>query len=140
MQTCKNCGNEVDLSVTKCPSCKMEEFKIDYINIRAQLYASRTGLANWIKRVGHLEPHKDWEEMTRIRYKKDSTGKLKIEAKDDMRKRGEHSPDVADSLMLTFMEKPQVKLYKPLNPLQVLEAGGQNGEFGGVGSFIPGIG
>ena len=41
-------------------------------------------------------------ELTNIRYKYLSTGKLKIESKDELKSRGERSPDVADAFILTF--------------------------------------
>jgi hypothetical protein len=73
-----------------------------FSNFKARLYAGKDGVANWIKRTGYLEPHEDWAELLKIRYKKDSNGRTRIESKDDMRARGEESPDVADALMLTF--------------------------------------
>jgi hypothetical protein len=41
-------------------------------------------------------------EITGIRYKYLSTGKLKVESKDEMKKRGQRSPDVADAFVLSF--------------------------------------
>ena len=41
------------------------------------------------------------QELTGIRYKYLSNGKLKIESKDEMKRRGQRSPDVAD-LCVTF--------------------------------------
>ena len=42
------------------------------------------------------------QELTGIRYKYLSNGKLKIESKDEMKRRGQRSPDVADAFVLTF--------------------------------------
>jgi hypothetical protein len=42
------------------------------------------------------------QEITGIRYKYLSNGKLKIESKDEMKRRGQRSPDVADAFVLTF--------------------------------------
>ena len=42
------------------------------------------------------------QELTTPRYSYTSSGKLKIESKDEMRRRGQRSPDVADALCLTF--------------------------------------
>lgn len=86
------------------PKTKKDEEMPEYANMRAQLYAGRNGLANWIKRTGALDPAIDWSELTRIRYKKNGQGLTVIESKDDMRARGEESPDVADGLMLTFYD------------------------------------
>ena len=44
-------------------------------------------------------------ELTAIRYKYLSNGKLKIEGKDEMKRRGQRSPDLADSFVLTFAEQ-----------------------------------
>jgi len=41
-------------------------------------------------------------EITGVRYKYLSTGKLKVESKDEMKRRGQRSPDVADAFVLTF--------------------------------------
>ena len=86
----------------------------EFLNMRAEAYAGKEGIAQWIKEGGAIEPHEDLNEFTRIRYKKNSNGKTKIESKDEMRKRGEESPDVADALMLTcakgYVKK---KFYQP---------------------------
>ena len=42
------------------------------------------------------------DELTLPRFVYTSAGKLKVESKDEMRKRGRKSPDVADALLLTF--------------------------------------
>lgn len=98
------------------------EDRDEYANVKAEMYAGKEGLAHWVKSVGKLEPHEGWEELTRIRYKKDSRGRTRIEPKDDMRKRGEESPDVADALALTFAGKTH-KDYTPPTPQQILEGG-----------------
>lgn len=41
-------------------------------------------------------------ELTSLKYKTNSRGQIVIESKDDMRKRGLPSPDLADALMLAF--------------------------------------
>ena len=48
------------------------------------------------------------QEITSIRYKYLSTGKLKVESKDEMKRRGQRSPDVADAFVLTFSEQGAV--------------------------------
>ena len=42
------------------------------------------------------------KELVASRYTFTSSGKLKVESKDEMRRRGVASPDVADALCLTF--------------------------------------
>lgn len=41
-------------------------------------------------------------ELTTIKYKPESDGRIKVESKKDMKARGLHSPDRADSLMMTY--------------------------------------
>ena len=43
-------------------------------------------------------------ELAALRYGYDSSGRVKMESKDDMRKRGLPSPDKADALMLAFLD------------------------------------
>jgi hypothetical protein len=47
-------------------------------------------------------------QLGSLRYGFDSRGRIKIESKDDMRKRGMPSPDRADALMLAFASLPVV--------------------------------
>jgi hypothetical protein len=70
-----------------------------YFNLRAELYADK--VKNWLK-TGSLTNDEDWYELANIKYKFDSSGRLQLEKKEDMKKRGLPSPDVADALMLTF--------------------------------------
>ncbi len=42
------------------------------------------------------------QQLTALTYKYTSTGKIQIESKEDMKKRGMKSPDLADALMLCF--------------------------------------
>lgn len=94
-----------------------------YANLRAQLYAGKTGLANWIKRTGALDPSQDWSELTRIRYKKNGQGLTIIEPKAEMRKRGEESPDIADALALTFaLADGPVTRHEAPDPKEMLDA------------------
>lgn len=105
------------------PKTGKEEPMPVYANMRAQLYAGKNGLANWIKRIGALDPAVDWSELTRIRYKKNGQGLTIIESKEDMRKRGEESPDVADSLALTFAAADgAIVRHEPPDPKEILDA------------------
>lgn len=56
--------------------------------------------------------HMLFEELLAPRYEiADSSGKLKVEKKSDMKKRGLRSPNVADALMLTFASEPASLLH-----------------------------
>ena len=83
-------------SVNVSESAKDKE---NYINLRAELYAAK--LKEWIK-TADVPKDDDFYELANIKYKFNSQGKMQIESKDDMKKRGLDSPDVADALMLTF--------------------------------------
>lgn len=52
-------------------------------------------------------------EMTSRQYDPTTAGKLLIESKKDMKKRGYKSPDVADALMLTFAAEPAMLIHGP---------------------------
>lgn len=70
-----------------------------YLNLRAELYADK--IKNWIK-TADLPDDDDYYEMANIRYKFNSKGQIQLESKEDMKKRGLPSPDVADAIALTF--------------------------------------
>jgi len=72
-----------------------------FTNLRAEAYWR---LREWIKKGGKLcKCHQDdWLDMSRIKYKPDSKGRLRIMSKDEMRAMGLESPDVCDAAMLSF--------------------------------------
>ena len=76
---------------------------IDYYNLRAYMYWH---LRQWIINGGALEPHPDWMQMSKIRYRTASDKKLQIMPKNDMRAMGylqaTESTDVPDAAALTF--------------------------------------
>ena len=108
-----------------------QEEKTDYVNLKAEVYCGNNGLMTWIKSAGQLVPHRDWIQLTQVRYRKNSNGKVIMESKEDMRKRGVESPDIADALALTFA-KTKIKYYHSIDPAVILS--------GGVKPFFPGIG
>lgn len=71
-----------------------------FTNIRAEAYWR---MKEWIKRGGKLNLSDDWWELTKIKTKPDSKGRLRVMSKDEMRMQGIDSPDCADALMLTFV-------------------------------------
>lgn len=73
-----------------------------FVNVRAEVYWE---LRKWILEGGALEKNENWYQLCEIRYKEDSSSRLKIESKDEMRKRGVESPDVTDALAITFAKK-----------------------------------
>lgn len=97
------------------------EDKEHYLNLRAELYADK--LKQWIK-TADIPNDDDFYELANIKYKFNSNGKLQLESKEDMKKRGLDSPDVADALMLTFAKK------------NVIFAGGQSAPLPGYDPTI----
>ena len=90
------------------------ENKEDFINIRAE---ASWRAREWIKQGGKLIRHEGWEQLLNIRYKTQSSRKIKIISKEELLKDGIESPDVWDAFALTFVDKPksqgQVSSYTP---------------------------
>jgi phage terminase large subunit len=73
-----------------------------YRNLRAELWYGK--VRSWFqKRDVNLAGDMDLSgELTTVRFKITSNGKVQIESKDEMKKRGKPSPDIADAFVLTF--------------------------------------
>ena len=72
-----------------------------YVNLRAELWFKMRG---WLEQRNAKLP-KDEQliaELASIRYAFVSSGKMKAESKDDMKRRGLPSPDLADAVCLTL--------------------------------------
>ena len=69
-----------------------------YINIRIESWDEMKG---WLKDA-ILEKHEGFYQLASPKYKITSNGKIQLESKDDMKKRGISSPDVGDALALTL--------------------------------------
>jgi hypothetical protein len=48
-------------------------------------------------------------ELSRVKFFMASTGKIQVESKSDMKKRGQRSPDLADAFVLTFAGSLEVR-------------------------------
>jgi hypothetical protein len=76
--------------------------KDTFRNLRAELWHD---MREWLAQDSSVQiPDSDelLGDLTSLGYKFDSSGRLQIESKDDLRKRGMKSPDTADALALTF--------------------------------------
>jgi hypothetical protein len=76
--------------------------KDKFKNLRAELWHD---MREWMAQETPVQiPDSDelLGDLTSLGYKFDSSGRLQIESKDDLRKRGMKSPDLADALALTF--------------------------------------
>ena len=79
-------------------------YKDLYINLRAELWQ---GYKDFLEEGSIEEVYRD--DSIGINYKRDSQGRLVMERKVDMKKRGLSSPDLADSICLTFFPKNPIK-------------------------------
>jgi hypothetical protein len=71
------------------------------MNLRAELWFC---VKAWLEARDCALPKDDdlLAELVAAKYKFTSSGKMQLESKDQMRKRGLRSPDLADALCLTF--------------------------------------
>lgn len=81
-----------------------------YTNKRAEMWGE---IETWLTAQPAQIPDSDelQADLTQIRYSYDSNNALKMEKKEDMKKRGFRSPDLADALGLTFA-RPVVKVHR----------------------------
>jgi hypothetical protein len=72
-----------------------------YLNLRAELWHKAKA---WLEKRDCKIPNNEdlIAELATVRYTFTSNGKIKIESKDDIRRRGLKSPDMADAFVLTF--------------------------------------
>ncbi|MGB0958274.1 MAG: hypothetical protein ACPGUF_07335, partial [Litorivicinus sp.] len=72
-----------------------------YMRLRDELYFA---CREWLEAKDCSMPFDETlrGELVAPRFKFQSNGKLKVESKDEMKRRGLRSPDLADALMLTF--------------------------------------
>lgn len=92
---------ELGLPVHACNVGERPSIAGQYSNLRAELwFAGR----DWFAERNCSIPKDDdlISELSVVTYKITSTGKLQMESKDDMKKRGLKSPDLADSFIMTF--------------------------------------
>ena len=80
---------------------KLEATKKNYLNLRAELWFS---IKDWLAQRDCRLPNDDElvSELAAPIYKYTSSGKIKLESKEEMRKRGIKSQDKADALSLTM--------------------------------------
>ncbi len=76
-----------------------EGAKPRYANKRAEIYGS---VKDWLA-TGSLPSDSELAaDLTGVEYGFNARGEIQLEKKDDMKKRGLASPDIADALALTF--------------------------------------
>ncbi|WP_155625832.1 DEAD/DEAH box helicase family protein [Burkholderia vietnamiensis] len=94
-------GREMGLPVRGVNVSEAPALGDKYINLRAELWYK---CREWLETRAVKLPNDNQlkAELATVRYDFQSSGKIKIESKADIRKRGVRSPDIADSLILTF--------------------------------------
>ena len=95
----------IGINVSESPAMKTA-----YVNLRAELWGK---MKNWLEQRGCALPKDDdlLAELTSPRYTFNSSGKLRLESKDEMKKRGLSSPDLADACILTLAGDAAVGIY-----------------------------
>lgn len=85
--------------------CDLDSDAELYSNKRAECYWK---LRQWLRSGGSLVTDKKLkDELLTVRYKRSMNGKIQIEPKKDLKKRGIKSPNRADALSLTFLRDLQ---------------------------------
>ncbi len=112
----------VEMGYSQCVAVNSAERALDderYANLRAEMWVK---MRDWLAAPPVQIPKDDalMSELGGPTYSYDSNGRIKLEKKEEMKKRGLRSPDMADSLALTFAA-----------PLRVADSGSEN--------FQPGI-
>lgn len=70
------------------------------LNKRAEMWWR---MRDWLREGGAIPPDEDLrDDLTAPEYQFTTKGLVQLEKKEDMKKRGLHSPDIADALALTF--------------------------------------
>lgn len=84
------------INVSEAPA-----FGNEYLNLRAELWFKTR---EWLEARDCRLPDDDTlkTELATVRYRFTSSGKRQVESKEEIKKRGVPSPDLADSLILTF--------------------------------------
>lgn len=95
----------VGINVSESPAMKNA-----YVNLRGELWGK---MKNWLEQRGCAIPKDDdlLADLTAPRYTFNSAGRLRVESKDEMKKRGLASPDLADACILTLAGDAAVGIY-----------------------------
>jgi hypothetical protein len=82
-----------------------------YLNKRAEMWF---GMADWLRAGGKIPNLLDLkQDLAAPTYWFDAQGRRQLEPKEDIKKRGLASPDIADALALTFAHPVAPKHHKP---------------------------
>lgn len=103
---------ELGLPVVHVNVAESSSMSDRFVNLRAELWYS---MREWFegKEVSINCPHNTEQlinELTSAEQKYTSLGKVQLESKEEMRRRGIKSPNLADALALTFAEQGAVRI------------------------------
>jgi hypothetical protein len=70
-----------------------------FLNLKAENFYLSEG---WLRGGGKFDLNDGWNELMIIKWKKDTQDRIKIKTKDEMRKEGIKSPNIADAFALSF--------------------------------------
>lgn len=104
---------ELELPVVHVNVAEASSMSDRFVNLRAELwYAAREWLErkDSLIRVDDNIREKFVNELVSPNQKFTSTGKVQIESKEEMRRRGVPSPNIADAMVLTFAQEGAVRL------------------------------
>lgn len=91
-----NFGSAADTGALGASGAALES----YANKRAEMWG---GVRSWLRRGGCVPSNRELrDDLTGVQYGFDREGRIQLERKEDMKKRGLASPDYGDALALTF--------------------------------------
>jgi len=98
---------ELDLPARGINVAESSAMKEKYFRLRDELWFSAK---EWFEGRDCTIPDQDEliADLSKPRFKFSSNGKLKVESKDEMKKRGMNSPDLADAFCLTFASNASI--------------------------------
>jgi hypothetical protein len=70
-----------------------------FLNLKSENFYLSEG---WLRGGGKLDFNDGWNELMIVKWKKDTQDRIKIKSKDEMRKEGIKSPNIADAFALSF--------------------------------------
>ena len=91
--------HEQKFKVTGVKFSERADDETQFVNKRSECYWR---FKEWIRNGGALDPNDDWTQLEYIKYRVDSSGRMLIIPKDELRKQGLGSPDVPDAIAMTF--------------------------------------
>lgn len=100
----------IDVNVHNKPTTLSAQNSEKYADLKAEVYWS-TRAALESGEVAGLKDEVTISQLASIQYDHDSRGRIRIESKEDARKRGVKSPDRAESVVLAFANVPKPQFF-----------------------------